>query len=363
MRILFVCPNLQAGGAERHWSILLPRLQSRGFEVRVLTLDGRGPFFDALERAGVPTATVANAGSRRNVIAASRMLRLPTDVIISRATSADGLSLIARAARSDVRWAVNWHHPTGMPISTRRRRILRAVLPRADAIIAVCASQIDELAGLGVHSGAITVVANGTDFQPVPEARAGTRCELRLTDTDIAYLLVGRLNRQKRVDRFIDAVARAGAMRSNIVGLVAGIGSERDELESQVARVGARVRFLGRRDDMPNVLSAVDVLCLLSDHEALPFVVLEAMASALPVIATRVGGLTDVVDEAVTGTLVDAGDIDGAAQAMLTLAADPHLRTQMGRAGHSRQQRLYAADPMADAYAHVLAQLVAGPAQ
>lgn len=357
MRVLFVCPNLQAGGAERHWSILLPRLAARGFDVRALTLDGRGPFFDVLEQSGVPMDTTADAGRRRIIDGAGRVLRTPTDVIISRATSADGLSLLARTSRPRVKWAANWHHPAGMPIHGRHRTILRGVLPRADAVIAVSSSQIDELTELGVRRDAIDVVPNGTDFVPAPETRAQARIDLGLIDTDVAFLLVGRLEGQKRIDRFIEAIAVARRTRPDVIGLVAGSGPDHDSLYRYAATLGSGVQLLGRRADMPRVLAAADALCLVSDHEALPFVVLEAMASALPVIATRVGGLPEVIVDGETGQLLDVGDADGLVAAIVRLAGDPEARSRMGAVGRARQLALYAAEPMADAYAALLRRL------
>jgi glycosyltransferase involved in cell wall biosynthesis len=355
-RALFVCPNLQAGGAERHWSILLPLLARRGIDVRLLTLDGRGPFFEALEAAGVPSACVADRPGRLYPRAARTMLRMPTDVVVSRAPSAHGLAALT-ALRPSVAWAVNWHRPPGLALSGRRRAILRAVLRRADVAVAVSASQGDELLGLGVRAEAIKVIPNGTDFSAVPDQRDAARAGLGLQDTDVAALLVGRLEPQKRVDVFVDAIARAQRSAPDVVGLVAGTGPELGALSAQVESQGARVSLLGARDDMQSVFAAADLLCLTSEFEALPFVLLEAMASALPVVASRIGDLPEVVVDNQTGILVSPGDRQAVADAIVRLAADPALRHEMGQAGLARQLEHYSAESMADQYADALREV------
>ena len=146
MRALFVCPNLKAGGAERHWSILLPGLRARGIQVSLATLDGRGEFFSPLEQAGVPAACFAGRG-RRAPISALRSLRgSGADVIVTRGTSAHGLGMLAARGRP-AKWVVNWHRPDGLPLGTRRTLIMRRILPLADAVLAVSESQVPELLG------------------------------------------------------------------------------------------------------------------------------------------------------------------------------------------------------------------------
>ena len=321
-RLLFVCPNLQAGGAERHWSILIPGLARRGFQVTVLTLDGRGPFFDVLVECGIDVASVADAGRARNLCAVKHVMAAPVDWIVSRAVSADGLSWVAKTMRPDVRWAANWHHPTGMGIAPRRRAILRWALPGANAVVAVSSSQIPELNQLGVRTDSIRVIPNGTDFQPAQGGRQASRAKLDVRDDEIVYLLVGRLEPQKRIDRFIDAIAAARRDRPRIVGLVAGAGPGQAELAARINRTGAKVRLIGRRDDMPDVLAAADALCLTSDYEALPFVVLEAMATGLPVVATRVGALPELLGDN-AGVLVDPGDHGALTGALISSRAIP----------------------------------------
>jgi len=358
-RVLFVCPNLQAGGAERHWSILLPLLVSHGFDVRLLTLDGRGPFYDALQAAGIPVTCARSATGRLTTYgrATWRLARDPADVIVSRGTSAEGIAAVAQTVRACA-WVVNWHHPSGLVLAARRRAILRGVMPRADAVVAVSASQLSELAALGVRRASISVIPNGSDFRPASEQRDTVRAALGVQSAEVAVLLVGRLEPQKRVDLFVDAIATVQRRRHAVVGLIAGSGPDADKLMTRAIEAGARVRFLGRRDDMPGVMAAADVLCLTSETEAAPFAVLEAMASGLPVVATNVGSLPELVVDGETGLLVEPGAVGPVATALIELTADPARLRQMGLAGRARQHDLFSAEVMADKYAAVITAAV-----
>jgi glycosyltransferase involved in cell wall biosynthesis len=356
IRVLFVCPNLRTAGAERQWSMLLPRLPARGIEPRVLTLDDRGPIYERLRAAGVPAACAAELGgpARAYPAALRHLRRHPADVVVTRATSAHGL--VAAAAReSGAVWAANWHEGPGLALKTRRRGILHAVLRRADAVLAVSPSQRAQLSALGVAGQRVTVIENGTDFRPLPAKRAATRAALALGAGDVAVVLVGSLYAPKRVDVFLAALAAAGAGIPQLVGLVVGDGPDRRALEAQAG--GMRVRFLGQRDDVPELLAAADVLCLTSDAEASPLVVLEAMASGLPVVATAVGGVPGVVVDGVTGRLVPRAAVRAVAEALADLARAPARRRAMGEAGRRRQGERYTADAMADGYARTFVRL------
>ena len=294
MKAIFLCPNLQGGGAERHWSILLPGLRDLGFEVSLATLDGRGEFFSLLERDGVPATCFADRGRRASVTALRSLRAADADVIVTRATSADGLGMLA-ARNRPTKWIANWHRPDGLPLAPRRRLLLRGILPLADAVIAVSDSQVPELQGFGIRRDSIHVIHNGTDFADAGTDRAAKRSELGLADGEVAVLLAGRLEPQKRVDAFIDSLVLAQRDHPSIVGLVAGSGPLEGELRRQAEDAEVRVRFLGRREDMPQVIAAADILALTSDREALPYIVLEAMAGGLPVVATATGAVPEVV--------------------------------------------------------------------
>jgi glycosyltransferase involved in cell wall biosynthesis len=118
----------------------------------------------------------------------------------------------------------------------------------------------------------------------------------------------------------------------------AGSGPLEQELRAEAERMGApdAVVFAGFRRDVPAVLAASDVLLLPSENECLPMVILEAMASGLPVIATDVAGISEAVEDGVTGRLVAAGDTEGLARAVIEILGDPDRAQAMGAAGRKR---------------------------
>ena len=119
------------------------------------------------------------------------------------------------------------------------------------------------------------------------------------------------------------------------------------------------MRFLGRREDMPQVIAAADILALTSDREALPYIVLEAMAGGLPVVATAAGAVPEVVTSDV-GIVVPPGDSVALATAIGKLAADGSLRSALGTAGRARQLSLFSSETMCGLYADAIVRTVYG---
>jgi glycosyltransferase involved in cell wall biosynthesis len=120
-------------------------------------------------------------------------------------------------------------------------------------------------------------------------------------------------------------------------------------LDNRIKTLGltGKVMLAGFRDDVPALMYHLYVFCLLSDYEGTPNVILEAMAAARPVVATRVGGIPDLVQDNVTGFLVKPGDVDGFANAVKRLLDDPALADRMGLAGQEIVKRDYSCETIA----------------
>jgi glycosyltransferase involved in cell wall biosynthesis len=191
----------------------------------------------------------------------------------------------------------------------------------------------------------VRVVVNGVDPRRWASPPAGLdRADLGLSEGDVAVLVAGLLNPAKGQDLALEALARGPlAGRGDVKLLLAGHGDDLPALEAQVARLGLeqRVRFLGWRDDLPQLMAAVDLLLLPSRWEGMPYAVLEAMAAGLPVVATRVDGARDLVvdldEPAGTGLVVDVGDAAAIAAGVGRLAdLEPGERTEVGARGARR---------------------------
>lgn len=194
--------------------------------------------------------------------------------------------------------------------------------------------------------------------------RDETRRALGLAPTDVVVLTLASLVARKGIDLLLAAVA-AQATEPRCVLLVAGEGPERAALEARAAELGlgARVRFLGARDDKAELLAACDVFALASRAEGLGVAALEAMAAGRAVLATRVGGLAEAVVDGETGLLVPSEDVSALSAALRRLVREPELRARLGAAGPARQAAGYAAEEMVRAYEalyrEVLAEAVA----
>jgi glycosyltransferase involved in cell wall biosynthesis len=362
MRLLFVCPDMHRGGAERHWATLIPALRDRGAEVRLLCLRDEGPLFHELLSRGVPAVCVrlrgrADPGGLRRALAEAGGR---PDAVVTRTVSPQlvGQAIARRAGAAHV---LNEHTPLTpdgelLPPRPHQRLLTRLVAPQVDRVIAVSERQAAPLARLGYRGERIVTVPNGVfdgDVETTAQ-RAATRAALGLDEDAFAVLHVANLRPEKGAAAFVEAVggARAtGAVR--LCGLLAGDGPERGRLERLVAERDG-VALLGSRGDVPDLMAACDALALLSQAEALPMSILEAMALARPVVASDVGGTPEAVADGETGIVVPAGDAPAAAGALAELAADPSRAREMGERGRLRQRERFGGEAMVEGYLRAL---------
>lgn len=228
-----------------------------------------------------------------------------------------------------------------------RRAAYRWVARNADAFVAVSDDLRRFLTGtIGVMPDRIRVIHNGVQVRmpvKVPTDQAQSRQALGLSGDVVVCTTVAALFEVKGYPDLIAAAKRVIANRPDVVFLVVGEGQLERELKQMVDRLQLRdrVRFLGFRNDVPELLLASDIFILPSYSEGMPLAVLEAMSSGLPVIGTMVGGMPQVVDDGNTGILVEAGKVDDLASTILALARDPERRTRLGQMGRQRVEALF----------------------
>jgi glycosyltransferase involved in cell wall biosynthesis len=197
---------------------------------------------------------------------------------------------------------------------------------------------------LHIHRGAIAI-GNGRDparFRPDPEARQRIRTALGVCNEQVVVLAVSRLVWHKGYPELAAAMRMVPDAALWVVGerLISDRGPDMATLLRN-AGLGERLRLLGYREDVPDLMAAADIFVLPSRFEGLPMSVIEAMLTGLPVIATNVRGPAEQVVPEVTGVLVQPGDSAQLAAALQRLAADPMLRTRMGAAGRARALERY----------------------
>jgi glycosyltransferase involved in cell wall biosynthesis len=334
-RVVFFINFLTRGGAEVQMLRLAERLRHAGEDVTLLTIEPPRALEDALAASGVraevlqPRPPRVLRGMHALVRAVVTLRRLRPDVLVCAIYQATVLGRVAGRL-------------AGVPVivsslrnerqtSARRDLLLRLTAPLDHWTTTNSALAAERLTTGGVaRPGRLEVIPNALGdgvaalarLEPAARAtqRSAVRRELGVADGDFLWTAIGRLEPQKDHATLLDAFARLRARddggRHHLA--VVGTGRLEDDVAARVRAGGLtdHVALLGPRDDVPMLLTAADGLVLSSRWEGLPNVVMEAMAAGLPVVATRVGGIPELVEERSTGLLVPAADPGALAAAM-----------------------------------------------
>lgn len=344
------------GGAEQMILQLATELARRGIEVcPVGPADGCGWLADRFRERGFEPETFrlrspVDPLCVRDLIRTLRRRRV--DVVHSHEfTMAVYGSVAARWLGK--RHVVTMHGGGGWEARWRRRAALRWALRRADAIVAVSESMRERLADvLELDAGAIEVIHNGIE---TVRGRAGpVREELGLSPGDVLLVSVGNLYEVKGHDVLVRALARLerGEAAPPWRAAIAGRGDREGPLRELATSLGIedRVRFLGYRDDIPDLLAAADVFVLPSRAEGLPLALLEAMIAGKAIVASRTGGIPEAVEAGREALLVLPGDPDALAEALERLVGSPPLRDRLGDAARAAADERASVRTMTDAY-------------
>jgi len=355
MRIAHVLSSFELGGQERVALDLARAQREQGHWVAALSLAEGG----ALRRDFVAAEIAIRELGAQSGFEPSLVPRL------ARVLSSDGIevvhthnprALVYGAPAGKLAGAVVVHSKHGVNPDPLRRRVLRrGAALCVDAYVAVTSS-LARLARAAHECDPerIEVVPNGIQlsaFGPDAAAREQIRRELGIPSDAWVIGTVGRLAPEK--DHALLLRASEGLRRAGVHLLVVGEGPERPRLEGELL-----VHLPGMRSDVPSWLAAFDVFALSSRSEGLPLALLEAMATELPVVATRVGGVADLVEEGVTGLLVPAGDAPRLGAALAELSADRARARRMGRAGDARVRERHSAEEMAASYLRLYQRLL-----
>lgn len=263
-----------------------------------------------------------------------------------------GMDGIVAARLAGLRGVVQNEHGFGMEDPHGRmakRRIVRRFLSRFTHSFTCVSRRLRSwlVEEVRVHRPVVQIY-NGIDTERFHPGDGRTlRADLGLREDAFVAGVVARLDPVKNLALLLRAVARLNAEEPGMVLVVVGDGPERAELED---RAGPGVRFLGERMDVPEILRALDLFVLPSFSEGISLTLLEGMATALPVVATRVGGNPEIVEEGVTGTLVPSGDETALAGAIAAYRRDPERRRRHGEAGRRRVKERFNLAGMVSAY-------------
>jgi glycosyltransferase involved in cell wall biosynthesis len=369
IKVVTMVDQLGRGGGERVAASVACRLDPARFE-SILCVTRRCPAEVVEQVRGESAVRIVQLGraGRRSVrpwVELTRLLRNERVQVLHThkyGSNAWG-SLVARAARTPV--FVSHEHSWSYEGDALRMFVDRHLIAtRAQAMIAVSAldrSRMIERERIPEHR--IVLRPNGIP-RPDGVERGTLRRELGLAADVPIVGFVGRLSPEKRVDVLVDAIATA-ATEHELRCVIVGSGPEEGRLRAQVAELGCgdRVTFLGDRLDAVSLAADFDVAVLSSDREGCPLAILEYMALARPIVATRVGGVPDLVIDEVHGLLVEPGDVRGVAAAISRLLADADLSETLGRAASRRQRSEFSLDTVVASLEELYERLVAEPSR
>ena len=367
--VFFYTDSRVLGGAENAMFMLLESLDREEWRPTLLLEDAPGtePLAERAAALDLPLLRVAPmplglAGARR-VPALARLLRCEQPDLFHAHMSSPvackwGLAAAVAARVPAVLGTVQvgGYEPPDQVAYWQLRALARGV----DRYLAVSRDIARELVErLGWPEAKVEVSYNAVDLWLV-EATAppGLREQLGASETRPLVLTPARLDAQKGHRTLFEAIARV----PDAVFALAGEGPEREPLEALAAQlgIGERVRFLGRRDDVPQLLAACDVFALPSLYEGSSLAVLEAMAAGAPVVSSAIGGTNELVEDGESGLLVPPGDAEALAAAMRRLLDDPELRERLASSARERVERDLTRERMATRVTGVYRELLGG---
>ncbi len=244
-------------------------------------------------------------------------------------------------------------------VSALRMTLDRLTRRYVTRFVAVSQAVATGLVADKVAASRITVIPNGIDLARLRrDAEGESAVALRQASARVGF--IGRLERIKGAEYFVSAAAILAADHPGVRFVVAGHGSDEDELRALAAALGMadRIEFLGYVESVPPLLAALDVVVVPSLSEASGLTAMEALALGVPVVATRVGGLPEVVVDGATGLLVDPADEAALARAVARLLDDPVLSRALAAAGARRVEERFPVERMVDGYLRLYRKLV-----
>lgn len=351
VRLLWLIDSLTLGGAESLVGPFARALDPRRFRLQVAFLKriAGNPFEEHVRAQGVACLGL-EARNLRDLGALRRLVRLvragSIDLIHAHLTYAAIFGLLAGRITGRP-CLVTLHTAPPNPRWSRsylRERLLCALIGRWGNGAVAVSDWVREAYAPYLGAAKLTVVHNGVEleaFAVAEGAREATRAALGLAPGTRAVLTVSVLREGKGLDVLLRAATAVATQVPEAVFLVAGDGPLRPALEAAARSAGLaeRVRWLGFRRDVPQLLAAADLFLLPSLEDAFPTALLEAMAAGRAVVATRAGGIPEIVEHGRTGRLVAPADAPALALAVAELLLRGEERAAMGEAGRRRVRR------------------------
>ena len=370
MRILHVITTLDVGGAEQHLLAQVRGQRARGHEVAVAYLKGHGTLLPDFVAAGAAPVARLPLGP----LFPLRLARLArgADIVHPHLLKADmAVAACALSARARARLVSSKHNDE----QVLRRALVSRIhgwLGNRPARTIVLSDHVGAfVAEHGrVRREKLVRIYYGLDPRPFAEALEqgrDARADFGFSPEDVLFVCVARFAPQKAHAVLLEAFAHAREQEPRLALLLVGddpYGAKRKQAEALAARLalGPRCVFAGIRRDVPAILAACDGFVMCSLWEGLGLVFLEAMAARLPVVATRVSAVPEVVEDERTGLLVPPSDAEALSQALVRLAREPALRARLGACGAERVRDSFGLDRMVEETLAVYRSILRGVA-
>ncbi len=332
LRIVHLVSSMKVGGMEQLVLRFTEAQRRMGHAASVIALQP-GPLLETAGERGIPVRVLGGKNALARVArGALTLARLRPDIIHAHnPTSLHYAVLGKRFSRAAIVMTDHAQTKGIVRVPTQREQRL------TDAIVAV--SQDTALkASMRGRTIPLTVIHNGIDMGITPSDREGTRARLRLNGGMVGIMVAS----MEKVKRHVDLLHALTILREqglSLTMLIVGDGPERQHIEQMIGELGLgpeQVRLLGIRSDVMDLLAASDFFVLPSEMEGLPVSMLEALKQRLPVIATPVGGVPELITHDLNGLLTPVNDPAALAETICQLVRDPMLRARLGNAGYER---------------------------
>jgi L-malate glycosyltransferase len=346
LKIIQMVSSLNVGGMEHFVLRVTKSLQELGHNVCIIALRG-GALEKEAQKLGLKVYILKGSGRTLRVVHCLKLFALMRPHIVNVHNPSSIHYAVLSKIVSNARIVMTLH---GEGLGNGRKPSEKQ-WGKIDALIAV-----SESAGSQVRSdnfkGIAKVIHNGIDILPAKRKASDVRSELGLVNRPVG-IIVARIDNLKGHDTLIKSIAILRDQQVPMTLLIVGDGSERVAIEELALKhnLGSDwVRFLGFRSDVPDLLEASDFFVLPSLTEGLPLSVMEAMTHHLPIVATPVGGVPELLDDFHQGILVPVGDVGKLAVAMKTLVENENLRVTMGESAYGRITKEFSFLEMTEKY-------------
>lgn len=343
MNIMQIIWGLDIGGAEKMVVELSLQLKARGHNVSICTITKKGDLSSHAIKMGIPVYLI-NKKSRFDISALFKIVlllrRKQIDIVNTHLITADLWGRLAAFIANIPVIIVTEHSVNPVYYRSRFQILLDTLFSRFTTKIIAVSEKVKEyhLNAQTYPSEIFKVIYNGVDEYIFNNSNNSQLLKKEIGIKNLSAPVIGyigRLAQQKRPDHFIQILREVSRKHPDVIGLIVGDGCMRKELERDVKELCLtdNVIFIGTRNDIPELLQAMDLLLVTSEQEGFSVVILEAMASGIPVVATDVGGNAEAIDHNKNGFVHSFGDLSSLSNSVVRLINDQDMRTRFGIAG------------------------------